>query len=69
MHGFLVRGLVAAGVLAWVAHAFAPAMQLLFCFAGGALIAALLTARLVDQLAAPLTRPVAWVRHLTRHPA
>ena len=69
MHGFLVRGLVAAGVLAWVAHAFAPAMQLLFCFAGGALIAALLTARLVDQVAAPLTRPVAWVRRLTRHPA
>lgn len=61
MHGFLVRGLVAAGVFAWLARTLPEPAGLLTCIVAGALIAGLLSTRTADALAAPLTRPVAWL--------
>lgn len=66
MHGFLVRGLLAAGVFAWFARMLPPFAQLLLCGVAGALIATMLSTQHADRLAAPLTRPVAWVRGLLR---
>ena len=60
MHGFLVLGLVTTGAFALWARALPPWMALLFCVAAGFAIAALLSTRMVDWLAAPLTRPVRW---------
>ena len=64
MHGFLVRGLVAAGVFAWLARVLPEFAELLACLFAGALIAALLSTRIADSLAAPLIRPLTWVRRL-----
>jgi fucose 4-O-acetylase-like acetyltransferase len=57
-HGFLVRGLLAAGVFGWLAQTVAPVLQIVLCLAAGGLIATLLSTRIADKLAAPLTRPV-----------
>ncbi|MGH8126014.1 MAG: hypothetical protein ACREPK_09245 [Rhodanobacteraceae bacterium] len=62
VHGFPVRGLLAAGVFAWLARMFPAFAQRLLCGVAGAVIAAMLSMRYADRLAAPLTRPVAWVR-------
>jgi fucose 4-O-acetylase-like acetyltransferase len=61
MHGFLIRGLLAAGVFAWLSHEIVPPLQVLLCLACGALIAALFSTRFMDKLATPLTRPVRWL--------
>lgn len=63
-HGFLVRGLLAAGVFAWLADAIAPGVQVVLCLAAGALIATLLSTRFAATLATPLTCPVVWIRKL-----
>lgn len=59
MHGFLVRGLVAAGAFTWLAHALPEPAALGVCIVAGALLAGALSTRLADSLAAPLTRPAA----------
>lgn len=69
VHGFLVRGLLAAGVFAWLADAFPPVMQMFFCLAAGVLVAALLSTRFVDKLATPLTRPMTLIRGLAQRAA
>ena len=56
MHGFLVRGLVAAGVFAWLAHVSPGPAEPVACLLAGVLIAGLLSTRIADSLAAPLTR-------------
>jgi peptidoglycan/LPS O-acetylase OafA/YrhL len=61
VHGFLIRGLVAADVFTWLVHVLAPALQMLLCVAAGAFIAASLSTRFMDTLAAPLTRPLRWM--------
>lgn len=66
VHGFLVRGLLAAGVFAWLAHGVAPTLEVLLCIAAGGLIAVLLSTWFVDTLAAPLTRPVKWLTAVGR---
>ena len=66
MHGFLVRGLIAAGVFAWLADVLPPFAQTLLCLVAGGSIAALFSTRLATRLAAPLTCPVAWLRGLPR---
>ncbi|HEX5352539.1 MAG TPA: acyltransferase family protein [Rhodanobacteraceae bacterium] len=68
MHGFLVRGLVAAGVFAWLAHLLPPFAQLLACGVAGAAIATVLSTRRAARLCAPLTQPAAWVRNLLQKP-
>jgi hypothetical protein len=42
---------------------------MLACLAAAALIARLLSTRIADALAAPLTRPLAWTRGLGRREA
>ena len=69
VHGFLVRGLIAAGVFVWLGRALPSPAELATCLVAGLLIAATLSTRAVDQLAAPLTRPVTWILGLWRHPA
>lgn len=66
MHGFLVRGLVATGVFVWLARTLSEPAELLTCLVAGALIAGLLSTRISDALAAPLTRPLTWTRGLAR---
>ncbi len=61
-HGFLVRGLVAGGVFAWLAHALAPPVELVLCAAGGVAIAWLLATRGAEWVATPLVRPVRVIR-------
>lgn len=57
MHGFLVRGLVATGAFVWLARTLPEPAELLTCLVAGALTAGLLSTRIADSLAAPLTRP------------
>lgn len=64
MHGFLVLGLAALGVFAWLAHALPEPVELLVCLAAGALIAGLLSTRIAALAAGPLTRPVAMLAAL-----
>lgn len=66
MHGFLVRALVATGAFAWLAHALPAAAEALACLVAGVLIAAVLSTRAADTLAAPLTRPVVWMHDVGR---
>lgn len=66
MHGFLVRGLVAAGAFAWLARVVPESAETAACLVTGLLIAGLFSTRIADSLAAPLTRPVAWMRHMAR---
>jgi fucose 4-O-acetylase-like acetyltransferase len=66
VHGFLIRGLVAAGVFTWLVHVFAPPLQMLLCVAAGALIAASFSTHWLDKLAMPLTRPVQWMAAIGR---
>jgi len=66
MHGFLVRGLVAAGAFAWLARVLPEPAELLACLVAGVLIAGLFSTRIADSLAAPLTRPVTWTRDMAR---
>jgi fucose 4-O-acetylase-like acetyltransferase len=66
MHGFLVRGMLAAGVFVWFAGVLPSAAQMLACLAVGGLIAALLSTRIADRFATPLIRPVAWLRGLAQ---
>jgi fucose 4-O-acetylase-like acetyltransferase len=66
MHGFLVRGLVAAGAFAWLARVLPESAELAACLAAGVLIAGVFSTRMADSLAAPLTRPVAWARDMAR---
>lgn len=66
MHGFLVRALVAVGVFAWLARTLPEPAELLACLVAGALIAGLLSTRVADSLAAPLTRPLAWAHDMAR---
>ncbi len=66
VHGFLVRGLLAAGAFAWLATALSPPAQLAVCLAAGALIAATLSTRIADKLTTPLTRPARWMAALGR---
>lgn len=61
MHGFAVRGLLAAGAFEWLAGAISPIAGVVACLAAGAaLAAALSTTWIAARLAAPLTRPAAW---------
>jgi len=66
MHGFLVRAMVAAGIFAWLAQTLSEPAELLVCLVAGALIAGVLSTRLADSLAAPLTGPFTWARGLAR---
>jgi len=66
LHGFLVRALVAAGAFAWLAHALPDPAEVLACLVAAVLIAAALSTRMADSLAAPLTRPVDWMRDAAR---
>jgi fucose 4-O-acetylase-like acetyltransferase len=66
VHGFLVRALVATGVFAGLAQAVPSWAALLSCLAAGVTIAVLLTTRIADRIAQPLTCPVAWLRGLPR---
>ncbi len=66
VHGFLVRGLIAAGAFTWLAHVLAPSLQMLLCVAAGVVVAGLLSTRWIDKLAAPLTRPARWMAVLGR---
>lgn len=61
LHGFLVRGLVAAGAFALLAQALPPWAALLLCVIAGFAIAALLCTRWADRIAAPLTSPMRWM--------
>lgn len=68
-HGFLVRGLLATSAFAWLAQVLPEPGGLLACVVAGAAIAGLLSTRMADALAAPLTRPTAMVRWLaSSHP-
>src|SRR6185312_11188697 len=62
MHGFLVRALVAGGAFTWLAHALPAFAEVSACLVAGVLVAAALSTRMADLLAAPLTRPVDWMR-------
>ncbi|HXE66909.1 MAG TPA: hypothetical protein VN630_07700 [Rhodanobacteraceae bacterium] len=62
MHGFLVRALVAGGAFVWLAHALPASAEVSACLVAGVLVAAALSTRMADLLAAPLTRPVDWMR-------
>lgn len=63
IHGFLVRGLLATGVFAWLARTLPAPMQMILCLVTGTLFAALLSSQFADRFAAPLTRPASWLRH------
>lgn len=66
MHGFLVRGLLAAGAFTWLAHVLPAPADLMACVVTGVLIAGALSTRVAERLAAPLIRPIAGIRALTR---
>jgi fucose 4-O-acetylase-like acetyltransferase len=66
MHGFLVRGLLAAGAFTWLAHVLPAPTDVVACVAAGVLIAGAFSTRIVERLASPLTRPIAGIRAVAR---
>jgi fucose 4-O-acetylase-like acetyltransferase len=66
MHGFLIRGLLAVGAFTWLAHVLPAPADVAACVAVGVLMAGVLSTRIAERLAFPLTRPIAGIRALTR---
>lgn len=66
VHGFLVRGLIAAGAFTWIGSALPQPAQLAMCVVAALLIAMVLSSRAVDKLATPLTRTVPWMAAVGR---
>lgn len=67
LHGFVVRGVVVAGGIAWlVARVPAPWLLALWAFAG-LLLAVILSTRIVSRIAAPLLDPH-WLEHAMFRP-
>jgi fucose 4-O-acetylase-like acetyltransferase len=66
MHGFLVRGLLAAGAFTWLAHVLPAPADVVACVAAGVLIAGAFSTRIAERLASPLTRPIAGIRAVAR---